>query len=473
MFLVSSDRELELYRKKLGEQEGACAPTSAATGSRVRSFSGKSIAFGDSIAMQNIEKVRSKQRSLLATTHSWIGAAVGALDGSYHHSSIGMALGSSAFRKDQTFPIGDALELILKWDGEDIDDDTNAKTLLDAVKAETKRLQRNQAHWEKVADSLRNSSALDTKESKMLAFSRAPVGAADEKEAKLMDAKPTGERKYGSGRLLVARLVPRHLIAGSSKPLNAAEESTLNTEIRLYAGTIVSLGRDITNDVQIRDAAASRRHGRIEVSSSGGQIYFVDLGSSNGTEIDGIQISAHGKMRLLSGTRVRIGDTYYICVENAAASQKRLLQSPGVVDQSGASGEKGAPVEKVDTGPREPDLSDLETFVRKLIAQGCGDYQSVRKSVGNRWGLSYFKSHRDFVRSILSRKKSPIKSQRCDSLPPADKVTDQSLLKTSTLASLSKVEVPPLKVNRKSLRSHSNDAVGALLADLGVGDVLL
>ena len=151
-------------------------------------------------------------------------------------------------------------------------------------------------------------------------------------------------------------------------------------------------------------------------------------------------------------------------MENAAASQKRLLQSPGVVDQSGASGEKGAPVEKVDTGPREPDLSDLETFVRKLIAQGCGDYQSVRKSVGNRWGLSYFKSHRDFVRSILSK---------CDSLPPADKVTDQSLLKTSTLASLSKVEVPPLKVNRKSLRSHSNDAVGALLADLGVGDVLL
>ena len=324
MFLVSSDRELEQYQKKLDRENGTRVPTTTPpyeTRKRTGSASSQATANteDDRALQQRLETVRSKQRDVLVTTHSWIGAAIGALDGSFEHSAMGTALGSRAFRKDQTFSIGDALTQLIKKrkaevlntneDDSSLESMDSAQKVLEAVIAEAARLRRNQTHWEIVANALRNSSRQDTEESQAFArrvsFSRLmgnksadesdAAEAAVERKAVMLDAAAIGRGTGKKSSSLVARLVPRHLIAGASNTMRATKESKLNTEIRLYAGTVTSLGRDVTNDVQIRDAAASRRHGRIEVSSSGSQIYFVDLGSSNGTEIDGIQISAHEK----------------------------------------------------------------------------------------------------------------------------------------------------------------------------------
>ena len=69
---------------------------------------------------------------------------------------------------------------------------------------------------------------------------------------------------------------------------------------------------------------ASRKHGLIEVSQDG-RVFFVDVGSSNGTEVDMIHISTHGRVQLKSGSRIRIGDTYYFCLLEDGGKQKNNI----------------------------------------------------------------------------------------------------------------------------------------------------
>ena len=66
----------------------------------------------------------------------------------------------------------------------------------------------------------------------------------------------------------------------------------------------VLIGRDVSSDVCVRDIEASRKHCRITQEGSG---YFVaDLGSSNGTYVNGTRIK---RAALSSGDRIRVGST--------------------------------------------------------------------------------------------------------------------------------------------------------------------
>ena len=67
----------------------------------------------------------------------------------------------------------------------------------------------------------------------------------------------------------------------------------------------VIIGRDSDCDIQIRDVGISRRHSKI-YKSKGGEIYIEDLGSTNGTYINGEQIV---KKPLNDGDRVQLGRT--------------------------------------------------------------------------------------------------------------------------------------------------------------------
>lgn len=67
----------------------------------------------------------------------------------------------------------------------------------------------------------------------------------------------------------------------------------------------VVLGRDSECDVQIRDVGISRRHSKIYRDQLG-EIYIEDLGSTNGTYINGEQIV---KKPLNDGDRVQLGRT--------------------------------------------------------------------------------------------------------------------------------------------------------------------
>jgi hypothetical protein len=66
----------------------------------------------------------------------------------------------------------------------------------------------------------------------------------------------------------------------------------------------LQIGRSEENDVVIRDGRVSRRHARVVADGDGFAI--EDLGSSNGTAVDGRRVT---HARLVAGTAVVVGDT--------------------------------------------------------------------------------------------------------------------------------------------------------------------
>lgn len=68
---------------------------------------------------------------------------------------------------------------------------------------------------------------------------------------------------------------------------------------------VVNIGRDLANDISIRDSQVSRFHLRLTLQ---GQDYFLeDLGSTNGTGVNGIQISARTPLK--DGDIIALGDS--------------------------------------------------------------------------------------------------------------------------------------------------------------------
>jgi pSer/pThr/pTyr-binding forkhead associated (FHA) protein len=66
---------------------------------------------------------------------------------------------------------------------------------------------------------------------------------------------------------------------------------------------VTVLGRGTEADVIVDDAGVSRRHA--EVRAQGDQLTVVDLGSTNGTYVDGEKIA--GVAALVDGSRIRVG----------------------------------------------------------------------------------------------------------------------------------------------------------------------
>jgi hypothetical protein len=89
------------------------------------------------------------------------------------------------------------------------------------------------------------------------------------------------------------------LVVVSSPALRTGEEHTIDSSPLL-------VGRDGENDVPlVRDEFSSGRHARFEPRRDG--VYVEDIGSTNGTFVNGVRLGAPKK--LSSGDVVRIGET--------------------------------------------------------------------------------------------------------------------------------------------------------------------
>jgi FHA domain len=89
------------------------------------------------------------------------------------------------------------------------------------------------------------------------------------------------------------------LVVVSSPALREGEELTLNSSALL-------LGRGAENDVNLaRDEYASSKHARVEPRRDG--VWVEDVGSTNGTYLNGIRLTRAKKLAL--GDVVRVGET--------------------------------------------------------------------------------------------------------------------------------------------------------------------
>ncbi|RRR78523.1 MAG: FHA domain-containing protein, partial [Candidatus Viridilinea halotolerans] len=107
--------------------------------------------------------------------------------------------------------------------------------------------------------------------------------------------------------MLLHMLAIRGPLAGRGFPLTAAP---------------LSFGRTPENVVVIASALASRRHA--EVRFEDGAFVLYDLGSSNGTRVNGQPIQVH---RLNPGDVVEIGDEAFRC-QTAATDAPTLMAAP-------------------------------------------------------------------------------------------------------------------------------------------------
>ncbi|MBS1812741.1 MAG: DUF3662 domain-containing protein [Acidobacteria bacterium] len=75
----------------------------------------------------------------------------------------------------------------------------------------------------------------------------------------------------------------------------------------ISSGSRVSVGRTHDNTLVIEDSMVSSVHAAFTLAANG-TLYLTDLGSSNGTFVNGVQIAMGDKTIVKSGDRLRFGD---------------------------------------------------------------------------------------------------------------------------------------------------------------------
>jgi Nif-specific regulatory protein len=83
---------------------------------------------------------------------------------------------------------------------------------------------------------------------------------------------------------------------------------------QLQMGAMVTLGRVSSNDVEVQDARCSRRH--CAIYDHEGEWFVRDLGSRNGTRVNGEKIT--GAVHLTSGDTIRIGRAKFVFTNDLA-----------------------------------------------------------------------------------------------------------------------------------------------------------
>jgi predicted component of type VI protein secretion system len=108
-------------------------------------------------------------------------------------------------------------------------------------------------------------------------------------------------------------------------------------------GDQLTIGRDSTNGVAINDGEVSRRHSRL--SFQGGKYVIEDLGSTNGTFVNGQRLA--GPVVLKPGDVVTLGEQIVMMYD-------AINQDPGATMASARKPARPAPVASAPASPAAP-----------------------------------------------------------------------------------------------------------------------
>jgi hypothetical protein len=89
--------------------------------------------------------------------------------------------------------------------------------------------------------------------------------------------------------------------------LDPGEGESLDVDTVLPIHGLTTIGRDSSNDIVINDPHVSSQHARLELT--GGDLYLIDLNSTNGSYVNGRKIK--GKEKIFLGDEIIIGDVSF------------------------------------------------------------------------------------------------------------------------------------------------------------------
>ena len=181
----------------------------------------------------------------------------------------------------------------------------------------------------------------------------------------------------GSQIRLAVFQVPQRIVRSwwSDEPIGApAALAAQRAAATLPPSGTIDIGRDDDNDIVIPETAVSGRHARLEVV--GGSWFIEDLGSRNGTFVDGVRVQ--GRTAIHEGSHVVIGNVPLdlskgLVVANAAAANRGIrLRANDVLFQ----------VPNHRRGIAEPDsfLGRFKIRSREILA-GLGLYAARQKTL--------------------------------------------------------------------------------------------
>ena len=115
----------------------------------------------------------------------------------------------------------------------------------------------------------------------------------------------------------------------------------------------VVFGRDARNEIAVTDHLCSRRH--FEVVSRNGQYVLEDLGSSNGTYVNGLPIFESTPLN--AGDRIDVGGNVILWIGRAPQGQATTVPNPAPPSptvQASTTAPADAPPPAVHSGPDRP-----------------------------------------------------------------------------------------------------------------------
>jgi len=139
-------------------------------------------------------------------------------------------------------------------------------------------------------------------------------------------------------------------------------------------GELITVGRDISNDIVINDVESSRQHLRLRRRRGGGYV-LEDLGSTNGTFVNGQRLG--GARTLQNGDMVGLGETVTLAYERVPGAEDipagGNLWSPKTKDEPDAADELPLPAVP-EAAPAPPPVSEQGAAAPEAPEPAKADY---------------------------------------------------------------------------------------------------
>jgi len=110
------------------------------------------------------------------------------------------------------------------------------------------------------------------------------------------------------------------------------------------------IGREANNDVVINDPEVSRKHARLFIQ--GGNMILEDLGSTNGTSINGQRLT--GPYVLRAGEIITLGEKITLLFESLAADPNATMASSRIPSESQFTAQSPQPPAVYQAPPAQP-----------------------------------------------------------------------------------------------------------------------